>query len=73
MMIYGVTGFVEERMRYVYERHDREVRRMMATDYRSRLLTIEMPGEFNWATICRFLGTPVPQIEFPWMNRRRDA
>ena len=41
-----------------------------------RLLTIDitssLPGLEKWARICGFLGVPVVEVPFPWLNRAVD-
>jgi hypothetical protein len=48
-----------------YERHNTEVRQSVAPH---RLL--EWHAAEGWAPICRTLGVPVPDLPFPWTNRR---
>jgi hypothetical protein len=31
---------------------------------------LEWRAEEGWEPICRALGLPVPNIPFPWLNRR---
>ena len=50
-----------------YERHNVEVRRTVPPE---RLL--EWRAADGWAPICRALGLPVPEIPFPWTNRRGE-
>jgi hypothetical protein len=50
-----------------YERHNAEVR---ATVPQHRLL--EWRAAEGWAPICRALGVPMPDVPFPWLNRRSD-
>jgi hypothetical protein len=50
-----------------YERHNAEVRQSVP---QPRLL--EWQASEGWAPICRALGVPVPDIPFPWTNRRED-
>jgi hypothetical protein len=54
-------------MMAAYERHNAEVRQTVS---RHRLL--EWRAEAGWAPICRALGVPVPDLPFPWVNRRSD-
>jgi hypothetical protein len=48
-----------------HDRHNAEVRRSAP---RGRLL--EWRAAEGWAPICRALGLPVPELPFPWVNRR---
>jgi hypothetical protein len=50
-----------------YERHHDEARKTIAPH---RLL--EWRATEGWAPICRALGVPVPDLPFPWVNRRED-
>lgn len=50
-----------------YERHNAQVR---AEVPRSRL--VEWRASQGWRPICDALGMPVPDMPFPWVNRRRD-
>ena len=50
-----------------YERHSAEVRQTIP---RHRLL--EWRAAEGWAPICRAVGEPVPDLPFPWSNRRSD-
>ncbi len=47
----------------VYERHNQEVQRAIPAE---RLLVYEVAD--GWAPLCRFLGRPVPEGEFPKVN-----
>ncbi|KAK9415728.1 putative NAD dependent epimerase/dehydratase [Seiridium unicorne] len=49
--------------RIVYERHHKEIRERVPT---TQLLEYRM-GE-GWEPICGFLGKPVPDVPFPWLN-----
>jgi hypothetical protein len=50
-----------------YERHNAAVREIVPP---SRLL--EWQATEGWAPICRALDVPVPDLPFPWMNKRED-
>lgn len=54
-------------MMAAYERHNVEVRTSVSP---GRLL--EWQASEGWAPICRALGLPVPEIPFPWSNRRSE-
>jgi hypothetical protein len=56
-----------ERLQAAYERHNAEVRRGVPRD---RLL--EWRAIEGWAPLCRALGVPVPDMPFPWVNRRSE-
>lgn len=50
-----------------YERHIAEVRRMAPT---SRFL--EWHVSDGWEPVCHRLGVPIPDVPFPWSNRRSE-
>jgi hypothetical protein len=50
-----------------YERHNAEVRKTIP---QHRLL--EWQAKEGWEPICRALGLSVPEIPFPWVNRRSE-
>ena len=50
-----------------YERHNTLVRQTVP---QHRLL--EWLASEGWAPICRALGVPVPEMPFPWVNRRSE-
>lgn len=56
-----------EHMIEVYERHNAEVRRVIAPE---RLLVYQA-GQ-GWEPLCRFLGVPVPSEPFPRVNTTED-
>ena len=54
-------------MTAAYERYNAEVRRNARP---GRL--IEWQAAEGWGPICRALGLPVPDVPFPWTNRRSE-
>jgi len=50
-----------------YERHNAEVRQIVP---QHRLL--EWRAAEGWAPLCDRLGVPVPDVPFPWVNRRSE-
>ncbi|MGH2521515.1 MAG: sulfotransferase, partial [Anaerolineales bacterium] len=54
-------------LKAAYERHNAEVRQTVPPH---RLL--EWRAAEGWAPLCRALGVPVPDLPFPWINRRSD-
>ena len=50
-----------------YERHNAEVRRSAPP---GRLLVWQAAE--GWEPVCRALGLPIPEIPFPWTNRREE-
>ncbi|KAF7544300.1 hypothetical protein G7Z17_g10071 [Cylindrodendrum hubeiense] len=53
--------------RKAYDRHNRTIREMVPPE---QLLEYHM-GE-GWEPICEFLGKPVPDVEFPWVNEAAE-
>jgi hypothetical protein len=53
--------------REAYDRHHRELREAVPTD---QLLEYRM-GQ-GWEPLCEFLGKPVPDVEFPWVNEAAE-
>jgi hypothetical protein len=51
----------------VYERHNAEVRRVIAPE---RLLVYEVAD--GWAPLCDFLGVPAPEGDLPRVNSREE-
>ncbi len=54
-------------MMAAYERHDAQVRQAIPPH---RLL--EWHAAQGWAPICEALGMPMPDLPFPWVNRRSE-
>lgn len=50
-----------------YEQHNIEVRKAVPAD---RLLVYEMHR--GWASLCKFLGVPIPETPFPHLNTREE-
>lgn len=50
-----------------YERHNAEVRQTVP---QHRLLEWQATG--GWAPLCSALSVPVPDLPFPWVNRRSE-
>jgi hypothetical protein len=66
LAMYGVTAFHRGRLKYVYERHVREVE-----DYFRRrpqdLLVLDICAGEGWEKLCAFLEKPVPAGNFPFV------
>jgi hypothetical protein len=54
-----------------YTRHEAAVRAYF-TDRHNDLLALDLVGGEGWEPLCEFLGRPVPEAPFPWMNRAED-
>ncbi len=61
------NDFSEENVIRTYERHNEEVRRVIAP---GRLLVFE--AKDGWEPLCKFLGVPVPDRPYPKMNTIED-
>jgi hypothetical protein len=71
LVTYGVIDFNEERYRYVYNSHLREVERY----FRERpedLLVLDVCAGQGWEKLCSFLGKPLPTGAFPASNGARE-
>jgi hypothetical protein len=64
---YGVLDYNEERYRYVYETHSRNVRHYFR-DRPQDLLILDVCGGEGWDRLCPFLQVPVPAASFPQQN-----
>jgi hypothetical protein len=54
-------------MMAAYQRHNADVRRSAPSE---RLL--EWRASQGWEPICQALGLPIPEMPFPWNNRRSE-
>ncbi len=54
-------------LKAAYERHNAEVRKSVPPD---RLL--DWRASEGWEPLCRALKLPVPDVPFPWANKRED-
>lgn len=57
--------------RRTFERHHRRVEEYFTG--RSDLLVVDIPRDPTWENLCEFLDRPVPDVPFPWVNRRPVA
>lgn len=64
---YRCDQFDEQKFREAYRRHDAEVRAYFS-GRPGDILVMEISE--GWAPLCRFLGKPVPDLLFPWQNRK---
>ena len=66
--VYRTQAFERERMKWVYETHVQNVR----SYFKSRpddLLEVDVYGGAGWAELGSFLGQPVPDMTFSYLNR----
>lgn len=73
--MFGTCEFNRNAWLEGYHRHDADVRAFFR-DQPDRLLVIDVTrdsgGFVKWRALCRFLGCPMPHIEFPHENRSRS-
>ena len=69
--VYGCVRFNAERFSYVYDTHLRNVMDYFA-DRPDDLLVMDICAGDGWEKLCDFLGMPVPDAEFPRLNRKSD-
>lgn len=65
---YGTADIDEPILRQRYIQHQNEVLDYFAD--RPDLLVIDLTEADPWQGLCAFLGLPVPDIPFPWLNKR---
>jgi hypothetical protein len=53
-----------------YQRHNREV--LDHFGGRSDFLVMQLEKGDGWPQLCSFLGKPIPEGEFPHLNRRGE-
>ena len=66
--VYGTQEFNEDRMRYVYEAHLKNVREYFEGRPEDLLIMDICDGE-GWEKLCPFLGLPVPGTPFAHVNK----
>lgn len=66
--VYGTIYFSAERFSYVYDQHVQNVRAYFA-DRPDDLLILDITKGEGWEKLCGFLGVPVPDHDFPFVNR----
>ncbi|MFC6081777.1 sulfotransferase family protein [Sphaerisporangium aureirubrum] len=65
--VFGGSATDRETLIKAFHAHVREVRETVPAD---RLLVYEVKQ--GWEPLCAFLGVPVPDEPFPWLNDRDD-
>jgi hypothetical protein len=69
--VYGTSEFNEDRFRYVYELHCRNVSEYFAHRQGDLLIMNIYEGD-GWEKLCPFLGLPIPNLPFPHLNKKGD-
>ncbi|MEM7093848.1 MAG: sulfotransferase family protein [Actinomycetota bacterium] len=65
--VYGSDRFDADRLRAVYDRHEREVREFVADRPH---VWLDVEDGFRWEPICALLGLAIPSVDFPRVNAR---
>lgn len=58
---------IRQNAKMVYERHHRQIKDMVPPE---NLLVYTMGS--GWGPLCEFLGKPLPEQEFPWVNEAEE-
>jgi hypothetical protein len=67
--LYKTTTFDRELFTAAYRRHDAFVRKYFADRPDDWIEFDICEGGGDWPVLCKFLGTDIPTIPFPWSNR----
>jgi Sulfotransferase domain len=65
--VYGSVEFNENRFRFVYQTHFRNVSNYFS-NRSTDLLIMDIFNGDGWQKLCPFLGLPVPNVSFPYLN-----
>lgn len=71
LAMYGIHGFAEARMKFVYDTHVRNVH-WFFRDRPGDLLVLDICAGDGWSKLCPFLARPLPPeagSAFPWLNQ----
>ncbi len=69
LVVFGGVDFDPERFKRAYQRHENRVLAYFAERPRD-LLTLDICGKrAGWETLCPFLGVPILDAPFPWVNK----
>jgi hypothetical protein len=74
-LIYGQQmphGF-ENQFISVYEKHNKAVVDFFSKHAPEKLKVVCFESGDGWQTLCDFLHKPIPQIDFPWLNKAPDS
>jgi len=69
--VYGAHHFNEDRYSYVYDTHLAGVLAYFQ-ERPEDLLVMDICAGEGWEKLCPFLGVPIPEQPFPFLNRRED-
>jgi len=71
MLIYGTEDFDADKFRQAYLDHENKVRAY----FKARpddLLVLDIAADAGWERLCSFLGVPVPDVPFPYVNKAAE-
>lgn len=71
--LYGQTTFDRIIWECGYSRHALDVSHFFIGKNKSRLLTFNIMNGDGWEKLCPFLNKPVPEEDFPWLNRSQSS
>ncbi|MEM6426928.1 MAG: sulfotransferase family protein [Cyanobacteria bacterium P01_D01_bin.128] len=71
MMIYETVTFDRQKFIDAYHRHHADVRRYFQ-NRPDDLLEINIDAGEGWEKLCPFLELPIPEADFPHLNKRTD-
>jgi hypothetical protein len=71
MMIYETVTFDRQKFIDAYHRYHDDVRRYFK-DRPHDLLEMSISAGDGWEKLCPFLEIPIPEVEFPHLNKRTD-
>ncbi len=71
-VVYGSLGFNEDRYRFVYETHLKNVLNYFE-NRPDDLMVIDICKGEGWGHLCSFLSVPVPDVSFPHSNQRLSS
>lgn len=69
--LYGRGTFDRSAFTAAYDRHQNDVLGYFA-ERPDDLLVLDICGGAGWDKLCVFLDVPVPDVPFPWANKKSD-
>jgi len=71
MRLYGRTTFDSAVFRQAYHEHEARVKQFFR-DRPDALLVLNITTSAGWEPLCSFLGVPVPEAPFPFVNKASE-
>jgi len=68
---YGRTSFDQEAFRKAFHEHEARVRKYFE-NRPDDLLVLNVTTSAGWQPLCTFLGVPVPDVPFPYVNKAAE-